>query len=168
MSDGVVHVLMVTDGTLVEYPPEIYVDSVQATEEAERWAWTLAGGGWAEIVRPFQGRWEVGGRDVRLVSATWSPVSGKVPWVGIYWTEDGDPDPEAELLWGRGEALAWVTEPPHGSPAPREVIEHPWMVAASYRRRGEEAYAVAHRAKVVAARDAYAGGRSASDPSSTT
>ena len=90
MRESLAYVVLITDGTIVEYPPEIYVSEERAQLEAERWAWVLSGGGWADVLSPFPGRWEVGERDVRLVE-----VSGLDPnpatWVGTYWTEDGYP-----------------------------------------------------------------------------
>ena len=59
------------------------------------------------------------------------------------------PDPEAQLLSGREQALAWVLGPPAGSDASVETQEMPWFVSATYVNHGEEEYAVAHLAKVV-------------------
>jgi hypothetical protein len=143
-------VVLVTDGTVIDYAPEIYLFEERAIEEAERWAWVLAGGGWTEISTPYKGRWEVAGRDVRLVHAVWQPHEKKRPWVGTFWTKDGYPEPEATILWGRTHARSWAVEPPKGMPLSVDVVEQQWMVAAIYRHRDEEAYAVAHLSKVVA------------------
>ena len=166
MSPPNVFVLMVTDGTVIEYPPEIYFTRRRARQEAERWAWILAGGGWVEISEPFPGRWEVAGRDVRLSASRWSVSSTAELWTGTFWTEDGYPDPEAVILSGREEARRWVSTGPGGQP-PTDLVEHPWMLAATYRRGDEEAYAVAHLAKVIATHD-DSGGRSAPLPNTTT
>lgn len=142
-------VLLVTGGTVVEYPPEVYADLSRATTEAERWAWVLSGAGWLEIERPFPDRWRVGEREVRLVSLT-SDGWGREPlWVGVFWDRDGTPDPEAVLFEGREEARAWVLQPPAGIDKPIETEDLEWFASATYVRRGEEEYAVAHLAKVV-------------------
>jgi hypothetical protein len=148
VSDRSAFVVMVTDGTVLEYAPEIYVREARARQEAERWAWILAGGGWIEIDSPFDGRWEVAGRDVRLVEVPWVAPEGPTPWVATYWTEDGYPDPEAHVIWSRELARSWVSTGPDGT-GPVELLEEPWMLAATFRRGDEEAYAVAHLAKVV-------------------
>lgn len=148
MNERFVYVLMVTDGTVIEYPPEVYEDEARARLEAERWAWLLAGGGWAEISSPFDGRWEVAGRDVRLVG-TEPPEELADVWVCTYWSEDGFPDPEALLLNGRERAKEWVVLGPNLEHAD-EFVERPWLITATYRRRAhEEADAVAWLAKVV-------------------
>ena len=41
-------VVLVTDGTVVSYPPEIYHSSSRASMEAERWAWLSSGEGLVE------------------------------------------------------------------------------------------------------------------------
>lgn len=147
MNDGTVYVLLVTDGTVIEYPPEVYASERRARLEAERWAWVLAGGGWSEITSPFDGRWEVAGRDVRLVPADRGEGLGDI-WVCTYWTEDGQPDPEALIVSGRDDARAWVTQGP-ARESPDDLTEHPWMLVAMFYRGGEEAYAVAWLAKVI-------------------
>ena len=106
--------LLVTGGTVIEYPPEIYRDEDRATAEAERWAWVLSGAGWLEIERPFPERWQVGEREVRLVSVEPHSEGAGPSWIGTFWDRNGSPDPEALLLSGRDEALAWVRQPPTG------------------------------------------------------
>jgi hypothetical protein len=138
-------VLLVTDGTIIEYPPEVYVSEKLAQLEAERWAWLLSGGGWGEIVRPFEGRWEVGDKWIRLVQSIVEHESEEV-WVGTYWGRDGSPDPEAELFATRDTAREWALDPVPGAISV-DVYERPWFIGATYLVRGEEEYAVVHRAK---------------------
>jgi hypothetical protein len=141
--------LIVTGGTVIEYPPELYADRARAVQEAERWAWVLSGAGWAEIERPFTGRWEVGEHDVRLVEAeSTMPVGYGQRWVGTFWDRSGSPDPEAIVFDSRNAAREWVLEPPGFDP-PIQTQELDWFVSATYLRGGEEEYAVAHLAKVV-------------------
>jgi hypothetical protein len=141
--------LIITDGVALEYPPELYESHTRAQLEGERWAWILSGTGWLEVERPFEGRWRVGDRDVRLVPVTLErEVKGEL-WLAQYWTEDGVPDPEALVLSDRDEALAWVREPPCGADRTVETIDLPWFVSATYRFGGEEAYAIASLAKRV-------------------
>ena len=144
-----VWVLLVTGGTVIEYPPEVYDDEDRATAEAERWAWVLSGAGWLEIERPFPERWQVGERDVRLLSLTSDDGTRGPWWIGTFWDRNGSPDPEALLLSGRDDALAWVRRPPAGGDPAVETQEMPWFVSATYLSRGEEEYAVAHLAKLV-------------------
>lgn len=141
--------LLVTGGTVIEYPPELYADEHRAIEEAERWAWVLSGAGWLEIQQPFPGRWQVGERDVRLVPIASPAEPSTVCWIGTFWDRNGTPDPEALLLSGREHALAWVLRPPAGSDSSVETQETPWFVSATYVNHGEEEYAVAHLAKLV-------------------
>jgi hypothetical protein len=142
-------VVMVTDGTVLEYAPEIYRSPERASLEAERWAWILAGGGWLEITTPFEGRWNVGDRDVRMVPTTWRDRARSRPWVCTFWTEDGYPDPEALILAGRHEARTWALEAPQGYAGATEVLEEEWMIAATYSHGEDEAVAAAHLAKVI-------------------
>jgi hypothetical protein len=141
------HLLFVTDGVALEYPPELYARQERAELEAERWAWFLSGSGWLDIERPFDGRWTVGDRDVSLVQVA-ADTTGEC-WVGQFRTRDGYLDPEAIIFPERDSALAWVTAPLHGVIQPTEIVELPWFVAATYPIRGEDAYAIASLAKVV-------------------
>jgi hypothetical protein len=87
-----VFIIMITDGQAIEYPPEIYLDRRQAEREAEHWAWALSGAGEFEVQHPFEDRWEVGIRDVRLVPVDCEEFdSGHEWWVGLHWTKDGFP-----------------------------------------------------------------------------
>lgn len=142
-------IVLITDGTFVAYAPEVYLCEERARIEAERWAWNLAVAASQRIVVPFDGRWQVGDRDVRLVSQPWTPVADAQPWVGTYWTEDGYPDPEAILLWGYEDARTWVLEPPHGMTGPAELVEERWVLAALYPRDDQESCAVVHLAKLI-------------------
>ncbi|MDP9330013.1 MAG: hypothetical protein M3P11_05160 [Actinomycetota bacterium] len=142
-------VLFVTDGTVIAYPPELYRNREKASLEAERWAWFLSGEGVLHIERPFEGRLIVGERDVRLIQVDWSAPSG-APWIGTYWTRDGYPDPEAVVLLGESEARGWVRETPQNGSRPSQLFRTPWFEAAVFPVRGEEEYAVAHLAKVIA------------------
>jgi hypothetical protein len=139
-------VILITDGTVIEYAPEAYESEQQARDEAQRWAWILSGMGWLPIEEPADDRWEVGDRDVRLVR-----VEGEGKWVGTFWTWGGYPDPEAILLGSRAEARSWATAPLDGGIEPVTVEENAWMVAATFELGDEEAYAVAHRLKRLAA-----------------
>ena len=139
-------VILITDGTVIEYPPEAYETAEQARSEAQRWAWVISGMGWLPIEETAADRWLVGDRDVRLVH-----VDGEGEWVGTFWTWDGYPDPEATLLRQRSEARSWVTAPVLGVLEPISVEENDWMIVATFERKEEEVYAVAHRLKRVAA-----------------
>jgi len=139
-------VILITDGTVIEYVPEAYETKQQAREEARRWAWILSGMGWLQIEESDDDRWGVGDRDVRLVGA-----EGMGDWVGTFWTWEGYPDPEATLLGDRAEARSWVTAPLDGALGPAAIEENDWMIVATFERGGEEAYAVAHRLKRLAA-----------------
>jgi hypothetical protein len=142
-------VVLVTDGALVSYPPEIYRSLPRASLEAERWAWLLSGEGRVEVGRPFGDRWTVGERDIRLVGV--GPFGELTsPWVGTYWTRHGAPDPEAVILSGEFDARAWVREPPSDGLKEPRIFDTKWSSAAIYVVQGEEEYAVAHLAKVVA------------------
>ena len=143
------YAIIVTDGVALEYPPELYQSHARAQLEAERWAWILSGTGWLEIDRPFEGRWSVGDRDVRLVPVTTKGETQEALWIGQYWTQGGLPDPEALVLSGREEALEWVREPPHGADPAAETTELPWFVSTTYRVAGEESYAIASLARYV-------------------
>jgi hypothetical protein len=146
---GPLWALLVTGGTIIEYPPELYVDEDRATNEAERWAWVLSGAGWLEIERPFPGRWQIGEHDVRLASLRPAVATSNPWWIGTFWDRGGMPDPEALLLPGRQEALDWVRRPPVGSDSAIEMQETDWFLSATYLSHGEEEYAVAHLAKLV-------------------
>jgi hypothetical protein len=139
-------VILITDGTVIEYVPEGYGTAQQARDEAERWAWILSGMGWLPIEKPAYDRWQVGDRDVRLVRA-----EGEGDWIGTFWTWDGYPDPEATLLASRADARSWATAPLDDVSEPAAIEENDWMIAATFERGGEEAYAVAHRLKRLAA-----------------
>jgi hypothetical protein len=139
-------ILLITDGVVIEYAPEAYPSREAAHDEARRWAWILSGMGWLPIEQPFPDRWSVGDRDVRMVEA-----EGQGEWVGTFWTWDGYPDPEALLLAGLNEARSWVSAPLQGL-EPSRVEENEWSVVATFEQKGEEAYAVAHRLKRLAAR----------------
>jgi hypothetical protein len=134
-------IVLITDGTVIEYPPEVYSSEDLARDEARRWAWILSGMGWLPVEEDGN-RWSVRDRDVRLVQ-----VEGQGSWVGTFWTWDGYPDPEATLLRDRGQAREWVVSPLHAALKPVSIEENEWMVVATFDRKGEEAYAVAHRVK---------------------
>jgi hypothetical protein len=140
-----VWILLLTDGTVIEYAPEAYGSYRQAEDEARRWAWILSGMGWLPVTEPFPNRWTAGDHDVRLIEAT-----GDGSWVGTFWTWDGYPDPEATLFPDRAEARSWAVAPIDGI-EPRSVIENAWSVVATFERKGEEAYAVTNRLKLLAA-----------------
>ena len=140
-------VVLVTDGTVIEFAPELYESRLHAESEAQRWAWLVSAGGQIDIRAPFPGRFEVGIRDVRIVEVDVPEGADADPWIGTYWTRDGYPDPEAIVLAGRDDAEAWVSSPV-GSRIDAQTVEtNEWQVAATFLIRGQEAYAVASRAK---------------------
>ena len=138
-------ILLITDGVVIEYAPEAYPTRDAAEYEARRWAWILSGMGWLAIDQPFPDRWSVGDRAVRLVKA-----EGQGAWVGTFWTWDGYPDPEAVLFPHLDEARSWASALLHGL-EPSRIEENEWSLVATFERGGEEAYAVAHRLKRLAA-----------------
>jgi hypothetical protein len=141
--------LMITHGTMVEYPPELYLTESVGVRESRRWAWILAGHGEMAVANPFEGRWEVGTRDVRLVECSCEHDTQMSDcWVGTHWTSDGYPEPEALVLPGRRQAYRWVTEP-EGARSPRDIEEREWSISATFGSGDHEAYSVALRAKVV-------------------
>ena len=143
-------VILVTDGTVIEFAPELYQSRELAEREARRWAWHVSAGGQIEIRERFAGRFEVGIRDVRLVEVDFPedfPLAE--PWIGTYWTRDGYPDPEAIVLAGRDGAEAWASSPLFDETEAQRVETTEWHVAATFLIRGEEAYAVASVAKAV-------------------
>ena len=96
-ADGEWWVLLVTDGFTVEFPPELYREREDAEREAERWARVLSRAYREPIERPFEGRWQVGDRWIR-VTHSFLPEEGSQIWVGTYWGRDGSPEPEAALF----------------------------------------------------------------------
>jgi hypothetical protein len=128
------------------FPPELYLMPGRAVLEAERWANALVPEG-TVAVQPFEDRWTAGDFDVRLVEIDWMPV--EQPWIGSFWDRSGTPDPEALLLDGRDDALAWVSEPIAAEAASPSVVEEPWQVSGSTLVRGEEVHAVAQLAKLI-------------------
>jgi hypothetical protein len=146
-SDGEWWVLLVTDGFTVEFPPELYRGQEDAEREAERWAHVLARAFREQVERPFEGRWQIGDRWIR-VTHSFLPEEGSQVWVGTYWNRDGSPEPEAALFAGAVEAREWALDGPAGA-LPIESHETPWSVAARYRVRGGEEEAEVHRAKVL-------------------
>lgn len=145
-----VWVVLVTDGTVVAYPPEIYRSMTRAVSESERWAWLLSGEGLLEVERPFEGRWRVADRDIRLIEARLRESLASTPWVATYWTRNGAPDPEAVVMSEELGARARVRKPPAAGLEIPRIFETPWSSAAIYVVHGEEEYAVVHLAKVVA------------------
>jgi hypothetical protein len=142
--------VLVTDGTVIEYAPELYASERLAYREAERWAWVLSASGSFDVERPFEGRLRAGFRDIRVVEVTHSSREPGVEyWLGTFWTSDGYPDPEAEILFGRNRAREWCVAPLPNGVRPHHVDEDEWHVAATFRSRGEDAHAVAHLAKLV-------------------
>lgn len=145
-------ILLVVDGQTVEFPPEIYADLRQANSEADHWAWFFSSSGDIQVQRPFDGRLEIGFRDIRIVRVEEQSFDPTVDWwVGVHWTSDGYPDPEAVLLSGREEALEWVAIPPRAGLVPSSIMDSAWCVGASFLERDEPSDSVALRAKVVAA-----------------
>ena len=144
---GTYWVILVSDGTVIDFPPEVCSSHALAQIEARRWA-TLLSGGVASVEVPFEGRYRVGFRDVRLVPVESGDARPGSVWVGTHWTSDGYPDPEAVLLFGRDDAIQWASAP-IGNIRPVSVEEAESSVAATYLIRGEEAYSVASMAKLL-------------------
>ena len=139
-------VVMVTSGTVIEYAPEIYRSRRVAADEAERWASLLGTRLHQQVRRPFEGRWETGDFDVRLITTSASGVDPtREWWVGMHWTADGSPDPEALLLAGKVAAREWVEQEPGRSM--NELHETRWTIAASFGPEDDEV-SVAHLAKI--------------------
>lgn len=141
-------VCLVTDGTVIEYPPELYASRTLAHMEARRWAWNLSSDGQFPVRERDAGGWQAGFRDIRLVEVDAQPRLTAVPWIGTHWTDNGYPEPEAVVFEDEREAKAWATEPLRGIAA-TSIDESEWHVAATYEIRDGEAYSVAHRAKVI-------------------
>ena len=91
-------VLLVTEGLIIRYPPEIYHERAAAEREGERWAWILSTESSAPIERPFDGRWQVGEHWVRLVDAHVYEETSDEIWVGTYWTRDGGLRPRGGIV----------------------------------------------------------------------
>jgi len=155
-ADGEWWVLVVADGLTIEFPPELYRNHDAARSEAERWARVLSRRSRSPIERPFEDRWHVGDEWIRLTH-TFLPEEGPEIWVITYWTRDGYPEPEAELIADAAEARAWVLEARAGAVL-LEAHDTPWSAAARFRVRGGEEEAEAHRSKIVAGPDALTSG----------
>ena len=143
-------IILILIFTIVEYAPEIYRSHVSGIREARRWASILASEEQMHVEYPFEDRWEVGNRDVRLVSTICETTGGDpsfAPWVGTHWTVDGYPDPEAIVLGNREAAYRWVLEPP-GSSNPRDVDDDEWTISAAFGSPANPSYSVAHLGKV--------------------
>jgi hypothetical protein len=141
--------LLVTDGTILEFPPELYLDHLLAVREARRWAESLAMGDPRTVRQPFEGRWEVGHRDIRLAEVDIPrPWPGRHPWVGTHWTSDGYPDPEATLLAGRDQAKRWVESPLRGI-SPHDLSDQGYELVAVFQSGEDEEYSRATRLKQV-------------------
>lgn len=150
LSDPQRWVLLVTEGLVIRYPPEIYHELAVAEREGERWSWLLSIESRTPVERPFEGRWQVGDHWVRLVEADLFEDTAEEIWVGTYWTRDGVPDPEAELFTSREEARGWVIRPMPGRVL-HALHELPWSVSTAFQIRDEQEEASAHLAKVVVA-----------------
>lgn len=138
-------VVLVTRGTAVAFPPELYLDREPAIREAKRWAWTLAGEGQLRVTCPFPGRWEVGDSDVRLEELRLPTAPGAQEiWVCAHWSPEGSP--EFNLVGGRWRAAAWVREPP-ADEGFEGFAESAWQLAATFRSGDDESYSVAYPAK---------------------
>ena len=146
--DGEWWVLVVTDGLTIEFPPELYRDHDAAHSEGERWARALSRRSRSPIERPFEDRWQVGDEWIRLTHS-FLPEEGSEIWAITYWTRDGYPEPEAELITDAAEARAWVLEARAGAVL-LESHDTPWSATAGFQVRGGEEEAEAHRCKVVA------------------
>jgi hypothetical protein len=141
--------LIITDGTVVEFPVEVYIDGDRAQRESERWASALSDIVRQPIERPFEGRWEVGGLDLRLVKCSVDSFNQDDEWwVGTHWTADGHPEPEALLLPGRAAARDWVLVQPGDLPL-MSFDDGREAISAAYGVGDLESFSVAHLAKVV-------------------
>jgi hypothetical protein len=74
-------ILFVTDGSVVEYPPELYLDEGDATREADRWAWFLGEYGVWPVRETSINVRRVGIHEIRLVYVRCSPA--RELWCGI-------------------------------------------------------------------------------------
>ena len=141
--------LIITDGTVVEFPVEVYIDGDRAQRESERWASALSDIVRQPIERPFEGRWEVGGLDLRLVKCSVDSFNQDDEWwVGTHCTADGHPEPEALLLPGRAAARDWVLVQPGDLPL-MSFDDGREAISAAYGVGDLESFSVAHLAKVV-------------------
>ncbi|HEY6564997.1 MAG TPA: hypothetical protein VIY86_10905 [Pirellulaceae bacterium] len=142
-------VLFVTDGMVLEFAPELYSDPQLGLLEAERWALYLSFDVATDVRRPFEGRWEVGHRDIRLVRTVtdWREPTPEW-WIGTHWTRFGYPDPEAWLFPNRAEASAWATQDLNGE-RPHGVVIGEDEVSALFFEGDKEERSSVTRAKVV-------------------
>jgi hypothetical protein len=143
-----VWVVLVTDGTVLESAPELYVDRHLAMRFADNWAWFLSARGEFRVDRPFEDLIRVGQWDIRVIE-TALPANRREFWVGMHWTEDGYPDPEAVVFGDRESAVGWATAPISGI-IPTELQQSVWHAAAKFSRRSSEvAHSVVYLAKAV-------------------
>jgi hypothetical protein len=141
-----VFAVMVTSGTIIEYAPELYRSRALAIDEAERWASVMGEQLQRSVRRPFEGRWDVGEHDIRVVECDTAGVDPtRAWWLGTHWSSDGSPDPEAQLISGKAAAREWVEKEP-GQPL-SELRETRWTISATFGRDDNESYSVAHLAK---------------------
>jgi hypothetical protein len=142
---GLAWVVLVTRGTTVAFPPELYREREYAIREAKRWAWTLAGEGWIPVTCPFTGRWEAGDYDVRLeLLPLPEPLGAEEIWVCTHWSPEGSP--EFHLVGDRSRAADWVRESPVDEYF-ESFTESAWQLVATFRSGDDESYSVAHLAK---------------------
>jgi hypothetical protein len=137
-------VVLVTRGTVVDFPPELYRSSRIASQEAGRWAWTLAGEGSMRVRTPFEGRLEVGDRDIRLERVNESILEWAEPWMCAHWSPEGSP--EILAVNDRDAARQWVREEP-AAVRLREYFENDWMLSAAFGRGDDEEISQAYLLK---------------------
>lgn len=138
--------VLLTDGTAVEYAPEVYTSRALAIQEAERWAWFSSKRGAVPVHRPSSARWQVGTRDVLVIEVD-LPGSGLATgvWVVGVWSTGYQPE-QVVVVRDRQSALAWLRR--RGLTGRKDVDSGPWHAIA----RGDEGtsgFIAAHRAKWV-------------------
>lgn len=143
-------VVLVTDGTAIEFAPELYRSRPHAESEARRWAWIVSSDELVDVRQQSSDRFEVGIRDVCIIAAGIRGDSvPQEPWVGAEWTLGSYPMSRAAVFGGRSEAEAWLSS---RSDVPGHVLQleaNEWHIAVRHVTGGTEAHAVASRAKYV-------------------
>ena len=80
MPPQAVWIVLVSDGTRIEYPPEVFARESAARGEAYRWAWSMSGSGAPFRMRSSIG-WSAGIRDVLVIPAQFEGSSPDRCWV---------------------------------------------------------------------------------------
>jgi hypothetical protein len=102
-----VWIVLVSDGTRIEYPPEVFAKESTARREAYRWAWSMSGSGTPSRMRSSVG-WSAGIRDVLVIPAG---LEGSAPdkcWVVAIGRGPIAGGADIEIASGRHAALESV------------------------------------------------------------